>query len=128
MAVEKVEYDKKEGRWIRVLVALGGTEQCWVGIAYGVAGPCATKERVEHSTGVVENWGETIRGGREDTPNCIWMSDSNFIRDGAIDRKKREQGIWKYASEGEGSEDLYQQFISSLGLVDMRVFWSLIWC
>ena len=26
VAVEKVEYDKKEGRWIRVLVALGGTE------------------------------------------------------------------------------------------------------
>ena len=88
VAVEKVEYDKKEGRWIRALLAIGGAEKCWVGVAYGVAGPCATKQSTEHSGGVVENWCETIRGGRQETPNCIWLADSNFVRDASIDRKK----------------------------------------
>ena len=90
IAVEKIERDEKEGRWIRALVAIGGAEKCWVGVAYGVSGPCATREKLEHSTGVIQNWCEVIKEGLIETPNCIWMSDSNFIRDGAIDRKIRE--------------------------------------
>lgn len=122
LQVEKVECDKKEGRWMSLKVALGGSHMAWVHGGYGVSGG-GQKHKRKHAMGVVENWaGRVIEcEAEEGLAGQIWVSDSNFLRDSHLDRAKNVEGRWRPADVQDHSESLYHRFLAESGMYDSWV-------
>ena len=59
VAVEEVQKDEKEGRWMAVLLVLGGTTKCWLHGGYGVSGG-GQRKNSSHALGVIDYWVKEI--------------------------------------------------------------------
>ena len=119
LAVEQFEQDKKEGRWAKVLLAVGGSHKVRLHAGYGVSGGGLGSRRA-HAMGVVQEWCRVLRGGSDVTEHVVWMSDSNFVQDSSLDRRSWRSGGWVRGGSGhDNTEHLYHTFLAETGLHDM---------
>jgi hypothetical protein len=117
LVVEKVCADQERGRWIRILLGVGGPHRVWVCGAYGVSGPTRVDKQVE-AMRVVNDWSCQVKECLKDTEHVIFASDSNFIKDSNTDRCKVVGGRRVPNTDHDASEILYHHFTTETGLVD----------
>ena len=117
LVVEKVVTDGRRGRWVRVLVSLGGCNKVWICGAYGVSGPTRPDKQTE-AMEVVDDWVKQVQECRSDTEHVIVASDSNFVKDSSTDRCKVLGGRRVANTVNDASEVLYHHFVTESGLSD----------
>jgi len=117
LVVEKVVTDGRRGRWVRVLVSLGGCNKVWICGAYGVSGPTRPDKQTE-AMEVVVDWVKQVQECRSDTEHAIVASDSNFVKDSSADRCKVLGGKRVANTVNDASEVLYHHFVTESGLSD----------
>jgi exonuclease III len=117
LVVDEVEMDREDGRWLRVLLCIGGPDRMWVCGGYGVSGPSLKSNQVA-ARDCVETWCQQIRECRKKTDLIVWASDSNFIRDSSVDRRIGQGGSRVANNKFDASEGLYASFVDGSGLSD----------